>query len=141
MPVQKQPTCCRRQTVGGHEQLVIDTAGGQTITLKDGSGVVIEDTNGNSITLDNGKVTVKTSGKLVLQAALIEIDRIDGPSQCSDGAVQWRGESRDARGDQCGRVELHAGCGKCVVRGRPRQSSGPPPVLDRTKRPTQAMQA
>ena len=74
MPVQKQPTCCRRQTIGGHEQLVIDTTGGQTITLKDGSGVVIEDTNGNSITLDNGKVTVKTSGKLVLQAALIEID-------------------------------------------------------------------
>ena len=74
MPVQKQPTCCRRKTVGGHEQLIVDTTGGQTITLKDGAGIVIEDANGNSITLENGKVTVKTPGKLVFQAALIELD-------------------------------------------------------------------
>jgi hypothetical protein len=74
MPAQKQPTCCRRQTVGGHEQLIIETNGGQTITLKDGAGIVIEDTNGNSITMANGKVTVKTPGVLALQAAMVEID-------------------------------------------------------------------
>ena len=74
MPVQKQPTCCRWQTVGGHEQLIVETAGGQRITLKDGSGVVIEDTNGNSITLENGNVIVKAPGRLVLKAAMIEID-------------------------------------------------------------------
>jgi len=74
MPIQKQPACCRRQTVGGHEHLIIDTAGGQRITLKDGSGILIEDTNGNSISLENGSVTVKAPGKLVLKAAMIELD-------------------------------------------------------------------
>ena len=75
MPVQKQPTCCRRQTVGGHEQLIIETAAGQKITLIDGAGSIrLEDTSGNSIQMENGKVTVKSPGKLVLQAALIEID-------------------------------------------------------------------
>ena len=75
MPIQKQPTCCRRQTVRGHEQLIIETTAGQRITLKDGAGaILIEDTNGNAITLENGKVTVKTAGKLLLQASMIEID-------------------------------------------------------------------
>ena len=75
MPVQKQPTCCRRQTVGGHEQLIIATAAGQKITLTDGAGSIqLEDTNGNSIQMENGKVTVKSPGKLVLQASIIEID-------------------------------------------------------------------
>lgn len=74
MPTQKQPACCRRQSVGGHEQLIVETAAGQRITLKDGAGILIEDTNRNSITLDNGKMTVSTPGKLVLQAAMIEIN-------------------------------------------------------------------
>ena len=38
MAIQKQPACCRRRNVRGHEQLVIETAGGQRITLKDGAG-------------------------------------------------------------------------------------------------------
>ena len=75
MPVQKHVPCCRRQMVGGHEQLIIDTTGGQRITLSDGGGSIhIEDSSGNAIQMDNGKVTVKTPGKLVIQAALIEIN-------------------------------------------------------------------
>jgi uncharacterized protein (DUF2345 family) len=75
MPIQKQPACCRRQTVGGHEQLIIETAAGQRITLTDGTGSIqLEDTSGNSIQMENGKVTVNSPGKLVLQAALIELD-------------------------------------------------------------------
>src|SRR5277367_6130853 len=75
MPIQKQVACCRRQTVGGHEQLVIETAAGQRITMKDGAAaIVIEDTNGNTIRLENGKVTVSTPGTLVLQAAMVEIN-------------------------------------------------------------------
>ena len=73
MAIQKQRACCQRAMVHGHEQLVIDTAAGQRITLNDGAGsIVIEDTSGNSIRLENGKVTVSTPGRLVLQAAIVE---------------------------------------------------------------------
>jgi uncharacterized protein (DUF2345 family) len=75
MAIQKQPACCRRATVGGHEQLIIETAAGQRITLQDGAAsIVIEDSSGNSIRLENGKVTVSTPGKLLLQAAELEIN-------------------------------------------------------------------
>jgi uncharacterized protein (DUF2345 family) len=75
MPIQKQAACCRRQTVEGHEQLIIETAAGQRITLTDGAAsIVIADTSGNSIRLENGKVTVSTPGTLVLQAAVVEIN-------------------------------------------------------------------
>lgn len=75
MAIQKQPACCRRTHVGGHEQLIIETVAGQRITLKDGaSAILIEDTSGNSIRLENGKVTVSTPGKLELQAAELEIN-------------------------------------------------------------------
>jgi len=75
MAIQKQRACCRRTTVHGHEQLVIETLAGQRITLNDGAGsILIEDTSGNSIRLENGKVTVSTPGRLVLQAAIVEIN-------------------------------------------------------------------
>jgi hypothetical protein len=75
MPIQKQSTCCRRQSVGGHQQLIIETAAGQRITLTDGTGSIqLEDTSGNSFQMENGKVTVSSPGKLVLQAAMIEIE-------------------------------------------------------------------
>ena len=75
LAIQKQPACCRRAIVGGHEQLIIETAAGQRITLNDGSAsIVIEDSSGNSIRLENGQVTVSTPGKLVLQAAELEIN-------------------------------------------------------------------
>ena len=75
MPIQKQPACCRRQRVDVHEQLIIETAAGQTITLTDGAGSIrLEDTSGNSIQMENGMVTVKSPGKLVWLAAIIEIE-------------------------------------------------------------------
>lgn len=75
MTTQNQPACCRRQTVRGKESLIIETAAGQRITLNDGPvSVVIEDSSGNSIKLENGTVTVSTPGKLVLQAATLEIN-------------------------------------------------------------------
>jgi hypothetical protein len=73
--MRKQLTCCRRQTVGGHEQMIIETAAGQKITLTDGAGSIrLDDTSGNSIEMANGKVAIKTPGTLVLQAAVIEIN-------------------------------------------------------------------
>ncbi len=75
MAIQKQLACCRRVTVAGHEQLIIETTAGQRITLNDGpASVLIEDTSGNSIRLENGKVIVSAPGQLVLQAAEIEIN-------------------------------------------------------------------
>jgi len=75
MPIPKQATCCRRRSVAGHEQLIIETAAGQRITLTDGAGLIqLEDTSGNSIQMENGKITVKSAGKLVLQAAIIELE-------------------------------------------------------------------
>ena len=93
MAIQKQPACCRRAAVGGHEQLIIETVAGQRITLNDGAtSIVIDDSSGNSITLDNGKITVSTPGKLVLRAAELEINGTlivvnAGMLRCS-GAVQ-----------------------------------------------------
>ena len=93
MTIQKKPPCCRRRSVRGHEQLVIETAEGQRITLKDGAGaVLIEDTSGNSVRMENGKVTVSTPGRLVLQAAIVEINGSQvvvnaGMLQCS-GVLQ-----------------------------------------------------
>ena len=93
MAIQKQPACCRRVTVNGHEQLIIETTGGQRITLVDGPGsILIEDTSGNSIRLENGTVTVSAPGKLTLQAAELEINGSEvvvnaGMLRCS-GVVQ-----------------------------------------------------
>ena len=93
MPIEKQPACCRRVTVGGHEQLIIETTAGQRITLKDGPvSILIEDTSGNSIRLENGKVTVSTPGKLTLQAAELEINGsqvlVNAPMLRCSGVVQ-----------------------------------------------------
>ena len=74
MAIQEQPRCCRRVTVQGHEQLIIETVAGQRVTLKDGAAsILIEDSNGNSIILENGKVTVSSPARLVLQAPIVEI--------------------------------------------------------------------
>jgi uncharacterized protein involved in type VI secretion and phage assembly len=58
----------------GAEQLILETPGGQRITLKDGPGSVqIQDGNGNSIQLESGGVTVTSSAKVTVQAATVEV--------------------------------------------------------------------
>jgi uncharacterized protein involved in type VI secretion and phage assembly len=58
----------------GAEQLILETPGGQRITLKDGPGSVqIQDGNGNSMQLESGGVTVTSSAKVTVQAATVEI--------------------------------------------------------------------
>ena len=75
MPIAKQLPCCRRQNAGGKEQLLVETAGGQRITLQDGTAsILIEDSNGNSILLQNGQVSITTPGRLMIQAAAVEIN-------------------------------------------------------------------
>ena len=58
----------------GQEQFIVETPGGQKITLKDGPGaIVIEDANGNSAKLETSGVTVTTSAKATLNASTVEV--------------------------------------------------------------------
>jgi uncharacterized protein involved in type VI secretion and phage assembly len=58
----------------GQEQLILETPGGQKITLKDGPGaVLIEDSNGNSVKLESAGITVTASAKVTVNASLVEV--------------------------------------------------------------------
>jgi uncharacterized protein involved in type VI secretion and phage assembly len=58
----------------GQESFIVETPGGQTITLKDGPGSIeIVDSNGNSIKLEAAGVTVNASAKVTLNASSVEI--------------------------------------------------------------------
>jgi uncharacterized protein involved in type VI secretion and phage assembly len=58
----------------GQEQLILETPGGQKVTLKDGPGsVTIEDSNGNSVKLESSGVTVTAAAKCTINAATAEI--------------------------------------------------------------------
>jgi uncharacterized protein involved in type VI secretion and phage assembly len=55
--------------------LVIETSGGQRITLQDGpSSVHVEDSNGNSITLAPSGVTINASAKVVVNASTVDLN-------------------------------------------------------------------
>jgi uncharacterized protein involved in type VI secretion and phage assembly len=58
----------------GQERLVIETPGGQSVTLKDGPGAVeIVDSNGNSVKLETTGITVNASAKVTISASVVEI--------------------------------------------------------------------
>jgi len=58
----------------GQEQFVVETPGGQKITLKDGPGSVeIVDSNGNSVKLESSGITVNASAKVTISASIVEI--------------------------------------------------------------------
>ena len=58
----------------GQEQLILETPGGQKVTLKDGPGsVTIEDSNGNSVKLESAGITVTASAKVTVNASTAEI--------------------------------------------------------------------
>jgi uncharacterized protein involved in type VI secretion and phage assembly len=53
----------------GQEQLILETPGGQKITLKDGPGSVeIVDSNGNSVKLEASGITVNASANVTINA-------------------------------------------------------------------------
>jgi uncharacterized protein involved in type VI secretion and phage assembly len=55
--------------------LVIETAGGQRITLQDGSSSVrVEDANGNSVSMAASGVTVTASSTVTLNASKVEVN-------------------------------------------------------------------
>lgn len=53
----------------GQEQLVLETPGGQKVTLKDGPGTIeIQDANGNSIKLEPTGITIQAAAKISITA-------------------------------------------------------------------------
>jgi uncharacterized protein involved in type VI secretion and phage assembly len=58
----------------GQERFVVETPGGQKITLKDGPGMVeVVDSNGNSIKLETSGITVTASAKVTINASTVEV--------------------------------------------------------------------
>lgn len=59
----------------GQEKLILETPGGQKMTLKDGPGTVeIVDSNGNSVKLEPSGITINTQGTLTLNASGVTIN-------------------------------------------------------------------
>ena len=59
----------------GQERFVVETPGGQKITLKDGPGSIeIMDSNGNSVQLETAGITVNASAKVTMNASSVEIN-------------------------------------------------------------------
>jgi uncharacterized protein involved in type VI secretion and phage assembly len=58
----------------GQEQLVVETPGGQKITLKDSpASIEAVDSNGSSVKLDSSGVTVNTSANVTIQASQVKV--------------------------------------------------------------------
>lgn len=58
----------------GQEQMILETPGGQRITLKDGPGALhIEDSNGNSVKLETAGITVTASAKVTINASQVAV--------------------------------------------------------------------
>jgi len=77
----------------GQESFIVETPGGQKVTLKDGPGsVVIEDSNGNSIKLETSGITVTASANVKVTAAKVEVSagmvQVDTAMAKFSGVVQ-----------------------------------------------------
>jgi uncharacterized protein involved in type VI secretion and phage assembly len=58
----------------GQEQFVVETPGGQKVTLKDGPGTVeVVDSNGNSVKLEPSGITITASAKVTINASQVEV--------------------------------------------------------------------
>ena len=74
----------------GQETVRMETPGGQSITLRDGpSAVEIIDGNGNSIELAAGGITVTSSTKVLINAAVIEVSA--GAVTVNSGLTKFSG--------------------------------------------------
>src|SRR5262245_15972213 len=77
----------------GQEQLMLETPGGQKVTLKDGPGsVTIEDSNGNSVKLESSGITVTASAKVTINASTAAVSAgmvtVDAGMSKFSGVVQ-----------------------------------------------------
>jgi uncharacterized protein involved in type VI secretion and phage assembly len=59
----------------GTEKFIVETPGGQKVTLADGPGsIAIEDSNGNSVKLESAGITVTASAKVTVNASTAEVN-------------------------------------------------------------------
>ena len=77
----------------GQEKLILETPGGQKITLKDGAGAVeIVDSNGNSVKLESSGITITASAKVTVNATQVAISAgmvtVDAGMSKFSGVVQ-----------------------------------------------------
>jgi hypothetical protein len=58
----------------GQESLVLETPGGQKVTLQDATGTIkVEDSNGNSVKLEPSGITITASGNVSVNASTATI--------------------------------------------------------------------
>ena len=58
----------------GQEKLILETPGGQKVTLQDGPGSVeIKDASGNSIKLESSGITITAAAKLTINAPKVDV--------------------------------------------------------------------
>lgn len=77
----------------GQEKLIMETPGGQKVTLKDGPGTVtIEDSNGNSVKLETAGMTLTAAAKVTVNASQVAISagmvQVDAGMSRFSGVVQ-----------------------------------------------------
>jgi len=77
----------------GQERFLVETPGGQTLSLEDGPGAVeIVDSNGNSVKLETSGITVTASARVTVNAASVEVSsgmvRVDAGMAAFSGVVR-----------------------------------------------------
>lgn len=77
----------------GQEKLILETPGGQKITMKDGPGSVeIVDSNGNSMKLESSGITITASAKVTVTASQVAVSAsmvtVDAGMSKFSGVVQ-----------------------------------------------------
>lgn len=77
----------------GQEKLLLETPGGQKITLKDGPGAVeVMDSNGNSVKLETAGITVNASARVTISASQVSVSAgmvmVDAGMSRFSGVVQ-----------------------------------------------------
>lgn len=77
----------------GQEKLILETPGGQKVTLKDGPGAVeIEDSNGNSVKLETAGITITAAAKVTVNAPQVAVSAamvtVDAAMSKFSGVVQ-----------------------------------------------------
>ena len=77
----------------GQEQLILETPGGQKMTMKDGPGSVeIVDSNGNSVKLETSGITITAAAKVTINASQVAVSAgivtVDAGMSKFSGVVQ-----------------------------------------------------
>jgi uncharacterized protein involved in type VI secretion and phage assembly len=77
----------------GQEKLILETPGGQSVTLKDGPGTIeAKDSNGNSFKMEASGVTIEAAAKVTVNAAQVAVSAgmvtVDAGMSRFSGVVQ-----------------------------------------------------